>query len=81
MANGIVFHSARPVNPQIGDVYMDQNTYYAWIWTGCGWNPFSEKYAEEEPEFTPPTAEQLQKHPALKAAWDEFIVLKKLIGV
>ena len=80
MAMGITFHGSKPSNPQLGDVYVDSNTYYSYMYTGSSWMAYSgpEKI---EPPFTPPTEEQLEKHPALKAAWDEFMVLKKLLGL
>jgi hypothetical protein len=42
---------------------------------------FSSKDEDEGDEFTPPTDEQLEKHPALKEAWEEFLVIKRLLGV
>lgn len=79
MATGITFHGSKLANPQFGDVYIDANTYESYAWTGNAWAPFST--GQPNSSFTPPTKEQLEKHPALKATWDEFMVLKKLIGI
>jgi hypothetical protein len=79
MVTGITFHSSKPPSPQFGDVYIDTNTYESYAWTGNDWAPFST--SEQNHSFTPPTEEQLEKHPALKAVWDEFMVLKRLLGV
>ncbi len=74
------WHGAKPVNPNIGDVYIDPHTFYANMWTGVHWASFSGEQAQQ-PTFIPPTDEQLDKFPALKAAWEEFLVIKKVLGV
>ena len=76
---GINFLGTKPTNPQHGDIYVDQNTYHSYVWVGTGWVPFGSN--EKTPSFTAPTKEQLEKHPALKQAWEEFLVIKKLVGV
>lgn len=80
MTMGITFHGSKPSNPQVGDVYIDTNTHHSLMYTGTSWTVFRDDRTEE-PSFTPPTEEQLEKYPALKAAWDEFMILKKLMGI
>jgi hypothetical protein len=75
---GINFLGTKPTNPQHGDVYMDHNTDQAYVWIGTNWALFS---GNKEAPLSPPTREQLEKHPALKQAWEEFLVIKKLIGI
>ena len=76
---------SKPLNPQLGDVYFDTNNYQNYIWDGNAWKLFSlNPCGEIELPSTIlhiPTEEQLEKHPALKKAWEEFLVIKKLIGV
>lgn len=76
----ITWNSSKPANPVYGDVYTDSSTFYSYVWLGQNWTIFS---ANEKPEevFTVPTEEQLNKHPALKNAWEEFLVIKRLLGV
>lgn len=73
-----IFRGSKPVNPRPGDTYIDYNTYCVHVWTGTEW--VSNGSVEEVP-FTPPTKAQLEKHPALKAAWDEFMIVKRLLGI
>lgn len=68
----------KPKYPKIGDCYFDTTTGEGFIWTNTGWAQFS---GEPEPQFQPPTKEQLEKHPALKQAWEELLVIKKILGV
>lgn len=71
----------QPANPVMGDCYFDQSENRGYIWQGSAWITFSGKDDENVQEFTPPTDEQLDKHPALKEAWEEFLVIKRLLGV
>ena len=83
MVSGLTWHlGSKPNNPQMGDCYVDHNTAETFVWQGTAWVKMSgSPGAAPEPPFMPPTKEQLEKHPALKEAWEEFLVLKKLIGV
>jgi hypothetical protein len=82
MVTGVMWHSHKPVAPIVGDCFFCQTDNRSYIWQGLAWIPFSGEDNEEgEEEFTPPTEEQLEKHPALKQAWEEFIVIKRLLGV
>jgi len=77
---GLNWNSTKPSAPVTGDCYFDQNTQEGFIWQGIAWVKISGE-PSPTPPFLPPTAEQLDKHPALKEAWEEFLVLKRLIGV
>lgn len=48
--------------PDVGDLIMDQGKLLTW--TGNKWEWV--KLAEPEPEFVPPTYNQLEPHPSLK---------------
>jgi hypothetical protein len=68
-------------NPSLGAVFIDQNGHTR-IWMGSSWVVYnSKKDTDIIEEFSPPTKEHLEKHPALKEAWEEFLVIKKLVGV
>jgi hypothetical protein len=69
-----------PANPSLGDAFIDQ-TGHTCIWMGSSWQVFNMKDTDNIEEFSPPTKEHLEKHPALKEAWEEFLVIKKLVGV
>lgn len=71
---------SKPSNPNVGDCYVDRNDNQTFIWQGTAWATFSAKAVGGIP-FIAPSEEQLEKHPALKQAWEEFLVVKKLLGV
>lgn len=73
-------NSSKPANPVYGDVYIDPCTFYNYVWLGQHWVIFSTNEKSEK-VFTVPTEEQLNKHPTLKNAWEEFLVIKRLLGV
>lgn len=78
--SGMYWHATRPTNPQMGDCYFDSTSGHGYIWQGMAWIQFSGEPLPPPP-FMPPTEEQLEKHPALRKAWEEFLVIKKLLGV
>jgi len=67
-------------NPNIGECYLDSSTGIIKMFDGLHWCDVSAGQGLE-PAFIPPTNEQLKKYPALKQAWEEFLVIKKLLGV
>jgi hypothetical protein len=73
--------SSKPVNPTIGDTYFDTTNGIAHIWEGNTWAVLSGGFGEPEPKFYAPTEEQLEKYPALKQAWEEYMVIRKLLGL
>ena len=79
-ATTIQWHADQPMNPMIGDCYFDHITYCGYIWQGSAWVKFNGTPLWVPP-VSAPTAEQLEKHPALKEVWEEFLVIKKLLGV
>ena len=60
---------------------MDHQTGYAFMWDGSTWVMFASSGPEPEIMFTAPTKEQLEKYPALKKSWEEFLIIKRLLGV
>ena len=71
-----MWHSTKPQNPAPGDAIMDSVTGNRYIWTGVMWADFSDCI----PESPVPTQVELEKYPALKNAWEEFLIIKKTIG-
>lgn len=74
------WHADPPTNPMIGDCYLDKTTTVGMIWDGTNWIQFS-GFNMPQTTFIPPTEEQLEKYPALKKSWEEFLVIKKILGV
>lgn len=70
--------SAPPANPLNGDTYFDNVTGHGYIWTGAQWAIFS---SNEKPPTLIPSKDELEKHPSLKQAWEEYIVIRKLLGL
>ena len=82
MMTGVRWYSSKPVSPIAGDCYVDPSTGNGYIHDGAKWTIFSSSSsASPPPPFVPPTKEQLDKHPSLKEAWEDFLVIKKLLGV
>lgn len=80
MTTGINWLSGPSQNPIAGDCYLDQTTNSGYIWQGSSWVKFSGTPGWVPP-VSVPTTEQLEKHPSLKQAWEEFLVIKRLLGV
>lgn len=77
-----MFRADKPKTPNYGELYMDTTTGIGHIWLGNNWVEIS-----AYPDMTPtprdlaPTMEQLDEHPALKNAWEEYLVVKRLLGL
>lgn len=77
----IIFSSHQAVSqPQIGCVYYDKfdNTYR--IWNGIEWCILVSGESDGFPNLIP-TREQLEKHASLMNAWNEYLIIRKLLGV
>jgi len=80
LTNGIVWNIQKPSKPVIGDAYWDLNSGDGFLWDGYSWLEFTEK-GESKTKLLIPTEEQLEEHPSLKRAWEEYLVIKRLLGV
>lgn len=80
---GIRFHSSQPPNPDNGDCYYDERTGCNYVFDGLTWVVFSSSndFSVGIPSHIAPTKEQMEKHPALKQAWEEYMIVRKLLGV
>ncbi len=79
MTSGISWHANIPISPKMGDAYMDVVTGFGYIYDGKAWIIMS--HGNMEPKRLEPTEEEMKKHPAIKEAWDDYIILRKLIGI
>jgi hypothetical protein len=71
---GLTWHQSKTLNPIQGDAYYDTNSDDGFVWDGTTWVQFS-----CGPSLIP-TEAQLEKYPTLKQAWEEYLIIKKLIG-
>ena len=77
-----MWHSTKPTLPAPGDCYVDQKTGIYYTYSGTMWLETITGAAPYETRMTPvPSPENLDRHPALKSAWEEYLVVKKLLGV
>ncbi len=83
MIRGTSWHSSAPATPIVGDCYHDSRTGCGYMYDGAAWVVFSANSSHPSgvPSMVAPTPEQLEKHPALKQAWEEYIIIKKLLGI
>jgi hypothetical protein len=72
-------YSVRPKYPIIGDVYFDREYSDYCIFDGTDWH-IGVIQIENLAKYTPTNA-QLEKYPALKQAWEEYLVIRKLLGI
>lgn len=68
-----------PANPLYGDRYIDTRSGDAYIWTGSMWAMVGR--LEGVKKSLEPTKEQLDTYPSLKHAWDEYLLVRKLLGL
>ena len=77
---GTQWHGSMPSNPVLGDCYMDILTMSSLVYTGTTWIQIGGESPKTKIETLIPTQEQLNNHPALKQAWEEYVILRRLIG-
>ena len=63
---------------------MDSMSGKDYMWDGLNWAEITNSNLTH-PLTNPldvfvPTAEQLEKYPALKKAWEDYLIIRKLIG-
>lgn len=66
-----------PTNPLIGQYYTDPRTGTAYVWDNTRWL----LAAGYERKNLMPTKEQLDMYPSLGHAWQEYLVVRKLLGL
>lgn len=68
--------------PIVEDSYFDMDNHLSYVWYDDRWhkrNDIDQEF-EEEPVVAPTTAE-LEKYPALKEAWDAYLIIRHLVGL
>lgn len=64
-----------PARPVLGQLYTDPRTGIIYSWNNSKW-------VDIKARLNPvPTKEQLETYPSLKHAWDEYLVVRKLLGL
>jgi hypothetical protein len=63
-----------PANPVLGQLYTDPRTGKVYAWNNSKWVTDIRTTRE-------PTPDQLDTYPSLKHAWDEYLVVRKLLGL
>lgn len=64
--------------PAIGDCYLDPKSRESYLWIGNKWAIYSDHSPHTQ---VIPTDEQLEKYPVLQQAWEEYTVIRKLLGL
>jgi len=75
----ITYRVWKSPNPAIGDCVIDPIIGTNHIWTGSQWAEITTP-SFAGAEILVPTKEQLEMYPALKIAWEEYLIVKRLIG-
>lgn len=79
---GNVIFSNSVVNPVPGTVVFDTTQWKLLIYNGSQWLDYATNVQPDSvPEFVVPTAEEFEKYPAMKIAWDNFLEIRRLCGV
>lgn len=66
-----------PTNPMWGEHYTDPRTGVVYVWDKIRWI----QAAVLERKNLMPTKEQLDMHDSLNHAWQEYLVVRKLLGL
>ena len=75
----ITYHNTKPAYPVQGDVYFDTITENSYVFANGKWalmasSPLPKKSME-------PTEDELKKYPALKTVWEDYLVVRNLVGL
>ncbi len=71
----------KPLAPKMGDCYVDLMKHESYIWSGSSWNRISEDRLVAQAAILVPTQAQLDNFPTLNHAWEEYLVVRKLLGI
>lgn len=78
LAMGLNLLGSKPAVPDQGDAYFDHLNMQTVVYTGTRWVPIAGQARQVSLE---PTHAQLDAHPSLKQAWEEYMVIRKLLGL
>lgn len=68
----------KPIKPIAGDISVDAQTFMTTIFDGQAWHQYT---SPPKASSVTPTSVDLEKYPSLKVAWEEYLSIKKLLGV
>lgn len=71
---------SKPANPQVGSMYFDVFDQAHRVWDGREWKicVWTDKAYDNSPV---PSEEELNDHPSLKQSWEEYLVIRRLLGL
>ena len=64
-------------SPTRGELYFDAVTSQTMVWDGYGWAELA--FFSSSDIKLEPTHDELEKYPALRQAWDEYLMVRKLL--
>ena len=72
----------------VGQIRVNAQTFENQIWDGSRWIPISEcldptifKETHGAYRVVGPNKFELEAHPALKSTWEEYVMVRKLLGI
>jgi hypothetical protein len=68
---------AFPNQPCVGQYYADVRTGRMYAWSGLKW----EEIGTGQDKNLVPSQEQLDMYPTLDHAWNEYLVIRRLLGI
>lgn len=68
-----------PPNPKIGEMYYNTSMCCPMVYNGTSWHTVENLY--DEKKTYGPTKGELDSHPSLKSAWDDYLTIRKLLGL
>jgi len=81
LTQGIYWHTVQPMHPVTGDAYVDHYTGAMYMYQGKIWVEVSGPEIWKVEHNNLPTEEELEEHPTLKSTWEEYLVVRKLLGL
>lgn len=66
-----------PTKPIVGQYYADERTGKMYTWNTTKWVEISPGYTKD----LTPSSGQLNMYPSLNHAWQEYLTVRKLLGL
>jgi hypothetical protein len=67
--------------PVVGETYFDSGSSTMYVYDGTEWRCMVDVSSTPVQRSKIPTKEELDAHPTLDAAWKEYLVIRKLLGL
>jgi hypothetical protein len=65
----------------VGELYIDKSSGKVWSWTGTSWSTMQNHNGSMPVKNYSPTEPELNKHATLKSAWEDYLIIRKLLGL